>query len=54
LFEIEWCYVVQASLELVTLLPHSPECWDYTYTTMLGLTWTILMEMPGKRGKKAI
>jgi hypothetical protein len=29
LFEMECHYAVQAGLELMMLLPQSPECWNY-------------------------
>jgi hypothetical protein len=31
-FEIATCYIAQASLELMILLPQPPKCWDYPAT----------------------
>jgi hypothetical protein len=28
-FEVGFCYVAQAGLKLMILLPQSPRCWDY-------------------------
>jgi hypothetical protein len=33
IFKTGSCYVVQAILELVTLLPQFPKCWDYQCAT---------------------
>jgi hypothetical protein len=42
-FDIRYCYVAQAGLQLTTSFPQSPACWSYRYAPqwLTACTWSL-------------